>query len=242
MNPSPPSRSIEEYLEAIYKISMKEAPVKTTRLAEYLGVSPASVTEMIKKLSNMGYVRYTPYKGIMLTNKGRKLGEKVTRRHRLIEVFLNKILKISKELVHSEACKMEHTLSDVTERSLCIFLGQPSKCPHGKVIPACDLDLPSCDKCIVLSGREWDKVGKREKDLIPVSWLKEGEYGIIEFIRGDHKILRRLLDMGLTPGTRVYILRRAPLNGPIEIVVRGSRLAIGQDIASNVFIKRVDSG
>lgn len=230
------SKSIEEYLEIIYKLSMRESPVKTTRIAESLGVAPASVTEMLKKLSNRGYIEYAPYRGVILTKKGWRVGEKITRRHRLIEVFLKKILNIDPESIHDEACEMEHSLSDNTEKNLCRFLGYPSRCPDGEIIPACDLNISSCDECHVIEKSGIDVVGRRDKNLVPLSWLEEGSTGIVEFIRGEQKTLRRLLDMGLTPGTRVAVHRVAPFNGPVEILVRGSRLAIGKDISSNVFI------
>ncbi len=230
------SRSIEEYLEAIYRLSIEESPVKTSRLAELLGVAPSSVTEMLKKLSEMGYVEYSPYKGVVLTDSGRRIGEKITRRHRLFELFLAKVLGINRDKVHEEACEVEHSLSDETEKSLCMFLGRPGRCPHGRVIPACDLNVSSCEECISLSRHGGGRLGKRRKSLVPLAWLKEGSRCIIEFIRGEHKTLRRLLDMGLTPGTRITVLRTAPMNGPIEVYVRGSRLAIGKEIASNIFV------
>ena len=230
------SRSIEEYLEAIYRLSIKESPVKTSRLAEYLGVASSSVTEMVKKLSDMGYVEYSPYKGVVLTENGRRIGEKITRRHRLFELFLTKILGINRDVVHQEACEVEHSLSDETEKSLCRFLGSPSTCPHGKVIPACDLNVSSCEECTSLNLLGVERINRRRKSLVPLTWLKEGSRCVIEFIRGEHKTLRRLLDMGLTPGTRISVLRTAPMSGPVEIYVRGSRLAIGKGIASNIFV------
>lgn len=230
------SQSMEEYLEAIYKLSIEETPVRMSRLAKHLGVAPSSVTEMMRKLSKLGYVIYSPYRGVVLTESGRRIGERIIRRHRLFELFLSKILGINRSLAHKEACKVEHNLSDETEKSLCKFLGSPNTCPHGKIIPACDLNIPSCQECMSLDSLELKRIGKRRKNLVPLIWLKEGSRGVIEFIRGEHKILRRLLDMGLTPGTRISVLRTAPMNGPIEIYVRGSRLAIGREIASNIFI------
>jgi DtxR family Mn-dependent transcriptional regulator len=236
------SRSIEEYLEAIYRLSIEEAPVKTSRLAEYLGVAPSSVTEMIKKMSELGYVEYSPYRGVVLTESGRSIGEKITRRHRLFELFLTKVLGINRDLAHNEACEVEHSISDETEKSLCRFLGSPNTCPHGRVIPACDLDVSTCEECISLNSLEVEKVGRRRKSLVPLTWLREGSRGVIEFIRGEHKTLRRLLDMGLTPGTRISVIRTAPMNGPVEIFVRGSRLAIGKEIASNIFVSMEKRG
>ena len=82
-----------------------------------------------------------------------------------------------------------------------------------------------------------EEVGKRKENLTPIRELKGGKYGKIRFIRGGHKVLQRLLDMGLTPGTRIRVLKVAPMEGPIEVSVRGSKLAIGQDIASKVFVE-----
>jgi DtxR family Mn-dependent transcriptional regulator len=232
-----PSKSVEEYLEALYKLSAEREPVTTGKLSEYLGIAAGSVTEMLKKLSRLGYIDYSPYRGSILTDKGRELGEKVTRKHRLLEVFLNKILRIKDELIHRDACEMEHSLSDDAEVSLCRFLSHPDRCPDGEVIPACNLNFPSCEDCLRHNKEGWAKAGKRRKNLVSINSLREGDKGIVAFIRGEHKFLRRLLDMGLTPGARIRVLRVAPLKGPVEIAVRGSRLAIGQDIAANVFIE-----
>ena len=135
---------------------------------------------------------------------------------------------------------MEHDLSDEAEESLCRFLKHPDKCPDdNKDIQACNLPFSSCEECIETHKKGMEEVGKRQQDLVAISNLKAGFTGKISFIRGEHKILQRLLDMGLTPGTPIEIERVAPLNGPIEVCVRGSKLAIGQDIAANVFLDTV---
>jgi DtxR family Mn-dependent transcriptional regulator len=81
-----------------------------------------------------------------------------------------------------------------------------------------------------------EEVGRRNRNLVSICALKEGDQGRVSFIRGEHKLLQRLLDMGLTPGTSLSIVRVAPLRGPIEVGVRGSKVALGQDIAANVFV------
>jgi DtxR family Mn-dependent transcriptional regulator len=132
---------------------------------------------------------------------------------------------------------MEHSLSDEAEESLCRFLKHPDTCPDdGKVIPACSLPFSSCEECIQVHKKGLEEVGKRRQKLISVSNLKAGDRGNVSFIRGEHKVLQRLLDMGLTPGTGISVVRVAPLKGPIEIGVRGAKIALGQDIASNVFV------
>jgi len=230
------SASTEEYLEALYTLTQGGRTASTSEISKRLKIAPASATEMLQKLSQTGYVNYQAYQGVTLTEKGYELAEKMTRKHRLLERFLHDVLKIGNERVHNEACEMEHVLSDETERAMCRTLKAPDRCPDdGNVIPPCDLDFKSCDEC----RRTGDpgEVGKRKENVVPVSTLKESEEGTIAFIRGDSKVLRRLLDLGLTPGTKIKISRVAPLKGPVEIAVRGSRLALGDEIVCNVFVE-----
>lgn len=234
------SVSTEEYLEALYTLTQDGKTASTTEISKHLKIAPASVTEMLRKLADSGYVRYLPYQGVTLTAKGLKIAEKMTRKHRLLERFLHDMLKIGNEKVHREACEMEHALSDETERALCLTLKSPGKCPDDeKIIPPCELSFSSCDECRKWGGGSLEEVGRRNANVVSVSALKENQEGTVAFIRGDNKVLRRLLDLGLTPGTRVNVTRVAPLKGPVEIAVRGSRLALGDEIACNVFVEMI---
>ena len=232
-------KSAQDYLKTIYSLSKnEEGIVNTTDISQKLDVTPASVTEMLKKLSEEGYIKYSPYHGSTLTEKGLKEAQKVTRKHRLLESFLSNVLRIGNDKVHQEACQMEHTLSDEAEESLCRLLNHPDTCPDdGKTIPACDLPFSNCEECVQLHKKGLEQVGKRDKNLVSIKDLKNGTYGKISFIRGEHKVLQRLLDMGLTPGTQIQVIKVAPLDGPVEISVRSSKLAIGQNIACNVFVE-----
>ena len=232
------SKSEEDYLKAISILSSNDKAVSTTEISRYFKIAPPSVTEMVKKLAEKGYIEHSPYHGSTLKPKGFEIAEKVTRKHRLLEKFLQDVLRIGKNRVHVQACRMEHALSDEAEESLCRLLSHPDKCPDdAKIIPACDLPFSNCGECIITHSKGLEEVGKRQQHLIAISNLKEGKQGKISFVRGEHKTLQRLLDMGLTPGSHVKILRVAPMSGPIEIGVRGSKIALGQDIASNVFIE-----
>ncbi len=231
-------KSTQDYLKAVYNLARNGDLVSTTEISKKLDVAPASVTEMLKKLSQDGYVKYSPYHGSTLTEKGLHEAQKVTRKHRLLEKFLTDILHLGKDKVHTQACQMEHALSDEAEESLCRLLKHPDTCSDdGKTIPACNLPFSNCEDCIKLHDQGLEEVGKRNKNLISIRELKDGKFGKISFIRGEHKVLQRLLDMGLTPGTRIKVLKVAPLNGPVEVSVRGSKLALGQDIACNVFVE-----
>ncbi len=231
-------KSTQDYLKAIYNLTKNGDLISTTEISQKLEVAPASVTEMLKKLSDDDYIKYEPYKGSILTIKGLREAQKVTRKHRLLERFLADTLHIGKDKVHKEACQLEHALSDEAEESLCRLLKHPDTCADDeKTIPACDLPFSNCEECIKLHNQGLEEVGKRNKNLISIRELKDGKFGKISFIRGEHKVLQRLLDMGLTPGTKIKVLKVAPMDGPVEVGVRGSKLALGQDIACNVFVE-----
>jgi DtxR family Mn-dependent transcriptional regulator len=236
------SNSTEEYLEALYTLTQGDKTATTTGISKHLKIAPASVTEMLRKLAEIGYVNYSRYQGVTLTPKGFELAEKMARKHRLLERFLHDMLHIGNDKVHNEACAMEHALSDETERALCQTLKSPAKCPDDeKLIPPCNLGFSSCDECGKWGPDNLEGVGKRKANVVSMSSLKEKQEGTIAFIRGDNKILRRLLDMGLTPGTKIKVSRIAPLKGPVEIAVRGSKLALGDEIICNVFVKQPEN-
>lgn len=216
---------IEEYLEALYKLREEGKQAKTTEIASRLKVSAASVTEMLKKLADSGYVKHESYRGVTLTEKGLKAAGKITRKHRLLERFLHDILNIRGRDVHEQACKMEHALSEDAEKALCRLLSNPQNCPDdNKAIPPCDRPFADCEKCI---GQE----------IMPLMDLRVGQKGIVALIRGGRGMIQRLTDMGLTPGTEIRILKSAPFHGPIEICVRGSNLAIGRGVAMKIFVE-----
>ncbi|MCS3901945.1 metal-dependent transcriptional regulator [Methanococcus voltae] len=129
------SPNIEDYLESIHMFTQKEhRPVKTTELANILGVKPAAVTGMAKKLSSEGYIIYEPYVGIKLDEKGELIARNILRKHRILEHFLTDYLDIELEKASEEACKLEHAMSDETIEKLYEFIEKPKKCPHGEKI------------------------------------------------------------------------------------------------------------
>ena len=111
-------RSVEDYLKAIYDLSQNGKPVSTTEISRTLKVAPASVTEMLKKLAEKGYIEHSPYHGTTLTSDGKRIAEKTVRKHRLLERFLHDVLKIDNMKVHKQACEMEHALAYDAEESL----------------------------------------------------------------------------------------------------------------------------
>ena len=236
-----PQEQIEEYLEAIYDLESRDGSAKTTAIAKCLNVAPASVTEVLRSLSEKGLVAYEPYKGATLTGEGKKIAGTIKRKHRLLEVFLTDVLHLNREKVHEEACKMEHTISEDTENGLCRMLDAPARCPHGSPISPCNKGVGSCAECDG-AGKTDVPIAIRDKKIIPITDLKPEQKGQIAFIRGDCKVVQRLSDLGLTLGTKVSILKKTPLNGPVEISVRRTKLAVDHAIAENIFIESPVAG
>jgi DtxR family Mn-dependent transcriptional regulator len=232
------SESVEEYLEAIYSFNERGELAKNRDLSEKLSVAPPSVTEMIKKLAEEGLVTYEPYRGVLLTGKGTARAQNVVRKHRLLERFLHDTLGLKIDKVHDEACKLEHSISDETAAALCDTLKSPKTCPDdGKPIPACTLEADDCAAC--KAAREAE--GGRFKLLTQLSHLRPGERAKVAFVRGSGSAARRLMDMGLCPGTEVKVDNAAPFNGPIQVSVRDTSLALGRGLAENVFVE-VENG
>jgi len=229
---------VEEYLETIYDLESRDGSAKTTAIAKCLKIAPASVTEVLKSLSDKGFVRYEPYHGATLTEAGKKIADTIKRKHRLLEVFLTDVLKLNREKVHDEACRMEHTISEDTENALCKMMNAPARCPHGSPISPCNREVGSCAECDVVAGAGIPVPAfLRNKKIIPITDLNTEQKGQIAFIRGDCKVVQRLSDLGLTLGTNVSLLRKTPMDGPVEILVRRTRLAIDHAIAENIFIE-----
>lgn len=230
----------EEYLEAIFDVAGVEGTAKTTVIANSLRVAPASVTEALQGLARKNLVSYEPYAGAKLTDEGMEIVARLKRRHRLLEVFLSDVLKIDPDKVHSEACRMEHYMSDETADALCRWLEAPARSPHGKFIAPCQKGVETCKQCERADDDGLMRIPGKD-GIIPVTDLEPDGEAEIAFIRGDKKVVQRLCDLGLTLKTRVKLVRKAPRRGPVELFVRRTTLAIASDIADNIFVTRVEA-
>jgi DtxR family Mn-dependent transcriptional regulator len=213
-------QTVEEYLETIKTLDEIEgSPVRTSSLARILTVSSASVSEMLQRLSEKGMVQYTPYGGVSLTEKGILKVLKLTRRHRLWEVFLNRHLKIGWAEVYDEACNLEHNTSDLVTDKLAHFLNDPTFCPHGSPIPDRRLKLPKT------SG-------------IPIASLQSGKKAKIVRITNEinTKLLQYLSKIGIIPGAQIEIIEKASYDGTITVKVGGSIKAISAEVASFIIV------
>src|SRR6266850_8454734 len=127
----PLTRSVEDYLKAIYRLTLKGQSASTNDIAHHLELSAPSVSGMIKRLSEQGLLEHTPYKGVELTAEGRRVALRILRRHRLIEAYLVAFLGYGWETVHEEAERLEHAVSERLIERLAAALGNPRFDPHG---------------------------------------------------------------------------------------------------------------
>lgn len=209
------SEVLEQYLKTIYNLTEEGGAAKTTDIADLIGVAPASVTEMLHKLANEGYVKHESYKGAVLTGKGRKVARRVARKHRLLERFLNDVVGVRGRSRHEQACKMEHALTDEADRNLCKIMNHPLECPHGRKIPKCDKNI-SCEKCA-------DSCMSLE-DMI------EGDTAVVSHLAcGNIDDLCEMLAIGFMPGSIVAVEKKVPMGGPIIVSLKGSKVAIARE-------------
>lgn len=203
------TEAIEEYLEILYRLYEEEKELTNTEIAKKLKIAPGSVSEMLQKLAEKGYITYTPYRAIKLTHKGLRTGKKIVRRHRIIEQLLLKF-GVPNHKLHEEACKLEHSVSDDVEKAF-------NKIISHKEIPPTTKEI------------------QQDSKIIAISSMRETQRGKIISIVAGRNAAQRLADLGLTKGTEFVVVRAAPFRGPIEILVRNTRLAIGRGLSAKVF-------
>ena len=216
------SPAIEDYLKAIYALHQEHPQVTTSLVAEHLGFAPPSVTGMLQKLAKLDLIRYTPYHGVTLTDRGQRVALEVLRHHRLVELFLVKELGYSWEEVHAEAEVLEHVMSETLEARIAARLGHPTIDPHGDPIPFADGSLPIC-------------LGQ------PLTRLSLGATGQITRVTDQHPDrLRYLADLGLVPGTIVTMRARAPFDGPLSVSVENVVHHLDNQMARSILVHEVE--
>jgi len=212
------TRAIEDYLKTIYGIQAEQSQVATTVLADRLGVAPASATHMVKKLAEMELVAYQPYYGLTLTERGQRKALKILRCHRLVELYLVKMLGLSWDQVHAEADKWEHVLSKEMEDRLDAALGYPTADPHGAPIPDRNGAMP-------------------QLNLLRLTELKPGQTAFIAKV-SDHnsELLRYLGRLGLYPGAQIKVVAITPRDGLVTVRIGDSEHALGMEAAGHIFV------
>ncbi|HEY1419176.1 MAG TPA: metal-dependent transcriptional regulator [Candidatus Dormibacteraeota bacterium] len=213
------TRAQEDYLKALYQLHGDSRPVPTRELAQRLGISSPSVSEMVARLSVQGMVEHDKYRGQQLTREGRKVALELVRHHRLLEMFLVQVLGYSWDEVHEEAERLEHVISERMERRIFELLGRPELDPHGHAIPS-------------LGGKV------RPVSNRPLSECRSGEKVVVQGVSDDDPgKLRELERRGLLPGTRIDVTAESSFEGPVEIRVKGHRVDVPLGLARAVFVE-----
>ncbi len=208
----------EDYLKAIYLLKAKGGEVNNSALAHQLAVSPASATNMVKKLAELDLVAYEPYQSVALTANGERVALEVLRHHRLLELYLHEKLKLPWDQVHAEAERLEHVISEALEDAIASALDNPTIDPHGDPIPT--------------------KEGTIEKVVgIPLSSAElDQPYRLVRVLMQDQERLSYLGTLGLYPNATVMLLKRAPFAGPLSITVSGEQHALAYAMAELLLV------
>jgi DtxR family Mn-dependent transcriptional regulator len=205
----PISAAVEDYAKAIYALQVESGGAVTNNaLAERLGVSAASASNMVKKLHGLGLVEHLPYHGVELTPAGRRVALEVLRHHRLLELYLAQSLGVPWDRVHDEAEVLEHHISEELEELIATALGNPTHDPHGDPIPTRDLEMIEEPACTLDS-------------LVP------GQCGRFTRISDhDPEMLRYLAERGIAPGDDFEVVDKQPFGGPLFVRFGGSEVHV----------------
>lgn len=213
------THAMEDYLKAVYRLREGGAQVTTQRLAEELGVTGPSVTNMIKRLHDLRLLRHSRYRGVELTEAGAKVALEILRHHRLLELYLAETLGMPWDQVHAEAERLEHHLSDQLEARMDSVLGYPTHDPHGDPIPSREGTIDRVPGVLLID-------------------LHAGQQGTVTRVSDrDPEQLRYLGGLGLYPGVTVVVLEQLPFEGPIRIAVNDVEHVIGRPLAAAVHVE-----
>ena len=220
---NPLTAAHEDYLKAIYLLKRRGEKVTNSALAGELNVSPASTTNMVKKLAELDLVEYTRYKSMTLTPAGERVALEVLRHHRLLELYLHDRLNLTWDQVHEEAERLEHVMSDVLEDAIADALGDPTIDPHGDPIPTKDGQIAEVAG-VPLSEADTDHA-----------------YRLVRVLVQDAERLSYLGTLGLYPNAVVTLLKRAPFEGPLLIDIAGEHHALSHEMARCLLVDGVDT-
>jgi DtxR family Mn-dependent transcriptional regulator len=219
-NPDDVTAPVEDYLKVIYEIERLSGAAATTDIAHRLAIAPASVSGMVRRLAEQGLLAHERYRGVRLTDEGRRIALRMLRRHRIIEAYLTRALGYPWDLVHDEAERLEHAASEELIDRMAAAIGEPSVDPHGAPIPTREGEID-------------------EPSVMSLADLPAGASGrVVRVSDDDAPRLRYLGELGLVPGVTVSVLSQAPFGGPITLRVGTAEHQVGPALASVVQVER----
>jgi DtxR family Mn-dependent transcriptional regulator len=218
------SQSIEDYLKVIYELTRQSDRANTNQIAQAMKVTPASASEMVKRLADTRppLVDYQKHHGVVLTPEGERVALEILRHHRLLEMFLYQILDYTWDEVHDEADRLEHVISEEFEERIAQALGNPLRDPHGDPIPSRDLHLP-------------------DEQATLLAELPPGAQVQISRVRStDAQLLRYLSEHGLVPQAHLTVIDVSPFDDNLILLVEGTEtpLVLGPKVAQKIFVER----
>ncbi|MFO0938428.1 MAG: metal-dependent transcriptional regulator [Gemmataceae bacterium] len=206
-----PTQAVQDYLKAIHRLGGVSGVASPADIASTLNVKAPSVTGMLKRLHDAGWIEYKPGSGAQLTTLGKKEALHVIRRHRLIELFLTRVLNLDWSEVDAEAEALEHAISPRLEAAIAAHLGEPVEDPHGHPIPSADGHL-------------------KHRELKRLCDFRDGHIVVIREVQDDNPArLRHWQSLGLVPGAVVHIVKFQPLDDIFEINVQDVTLRVGSE-------------
>jgi len=205
--------SIEMYLKTVAELSDDLEPVSIAFIAERLGITTVSTSEMVKRLVGLGFLEHERYKGVVLTDEGRAIAYNVMRRQRLWECFLLDKLQLNWAGVYEIACRLEHATSTVLAEALAAYLDHPTVCPHGNPIPGSDGEMILPDK-VTLNAMTMGKSAR-----------------IVSIEPSTTEVYAYLQERQLQPGQVVRVVDIAPLQGPMTLELDDSQIVLGRNLA-----------
>ncbi len=212
------STHVEDYIKNIYKLQNDRDKVTTSSLADALNVSAASVTDMIKKLSDRSLINYMPYQGVELTRSGKKMALRTLRRHRLWEMFLVEFLDYTWDEVHDEAEKLEHIMSEDLEERIDKALGYPKHDPHGHPIPTKNGEIV-------------------EDDHPSLADLKVNDSGIVIRVNdASQSLLKHMASIGIQIQSPVKVLDIVEFDGSMLVQILENDVYVSRQVARNIFV------
>ncbi len=216
------SEQIENYIKNIYKLSSNEGKVTTSSLSEKLQISPASVSEMIKKLAEERTLTHTPYKGVELTEEGKKLALRIIRKHRLWEMFLVEVLHFRWDEIDDEAERFEHIMSDTMEEKIDHVLGHPNIDPHGDPIPTRDGEI----HCTMSYPMIESHPGMRVR--------------VLRVSDSNSDLLKYVSSIGITLNKQIRIKQKMSFDNSLLVVINKKEINISSTIAENIFVETIE--